>query len=49
MPGTDFSIGADTALNEITEICDRYNKKGTGGGEGGVGFPIEIFCTKKIF
>ena len=24
VPGTDFSIGADTALNEITEICDRY-------------------------
>jgi 6-phosphofructokinase 1 len=23
VPGTDFSIGADTALNEITEICDR--------------------------
>jgi 6-phosphofructokinase len=29
VPGTDFSIGADTALNEITEICDRcfLNKK----------------------
>ena len=24
VPGTDFSIGADTALNEITEICDRF-------------------------
>ena len=23
VPGTDFSVGADTALNEITEICDR--------------------------
>ena len=22
--GTDFSVGGDTALNEITEICDRY-------------------------
>jgi hypothetical protein len=29
VPGTDFSIGADTALNEITEICDRcfFQKK----------------------
>ena len=23
VPGTDFSLGADTAVNEITEICDR--------------------------
>lgn len=21
VPGTDFSLGADTALNEITEVC----------------------------
>ena len=35
VPGTDFSIGADTALNEITEICDRYTVKGMGEGEGG--------------
>jgi len=34
VPGTDFSIGADTALNEITEICDRYIEKGTGEGGG---------------
>ena len=34
VPGTDFSIGADTALNEITEICDRYIVKGMGEGEG---------------
>jgi 6-phosphofructokinase 1 len=26
VPGTDFSLGADTALNEITEICDRIRQ-----------------------
>jgi 6-phosphofructokinase 1 len=24
VPGTDFSLGSDTALNEISEICDRF-------------------------
>ena len=24
--GTDLSVGADTALNEITFTCDRWNK-----------------------
>lgn len=24
VPGTEFSLGCDTGLNEITEICDRY-------------------------
>ena len=28
--GTDFSIGADTALNCITEICDRIRQSATG-------------------
>ena len=28
--GTDFSIGADTALNEITEICDRIRQSAQG-------------------
>ena len=28
--GTDFSIGADTALNAITEICDRIRQSATG-------------------
>jgi len=22
VPGTEFSLGCDTALNEITEVCD---------------------------
>lgn len=26
VPGTDFSLGADTALNEIAEICDRIRQ-----------------------
>ena len=30
VPGTDFSIGADTALNAITEICDRIRQSATG-------------------
>lgn len=30
VPGTDFSIGADTAVNEITEICDRIRKSAEG-------------------
>jgi len=30
VPGTDFSIGADTALNCITEICDRIRQSATG-------------------
>jgi hypothetical protein len=25
VPGTDFSLGCDTALNEISEICDRVS------------------------
>ena len=28
--GTDFSVGADTALNEITEICDRIRQSAQG-------------------
>jgi len=30
VPGTDFSVGADTALNSITEICDRIRQSATG-------------------
>jgi len=30
VPGTDFCIGADTALNEITEICDRIRQSAQG-------------------
>jgi len=30
VPGSDFSIGADTALNEITEICDRIRQSAQG-------------------
>ena len=30
VPGTDFSIGSDTALNEITEICDRIRQSAQG-------------------
>lgn len=26
VPGTEFSLGCDTALNEITEICDRIRQ-----------------------
>ena len=31
VPGTEFSIGADTALNEISEVCDciRQSAQGT--------------------
>lgn len=30
MPGTEFSLGCDTALNEITEICDRIRQSAQG-------------------
>jgi len=30
VPGTDFTIGTDTALNEITEICDRIRQSAQG-------------------
>ncbi|XP_041360944.1 ATP-dependent 6-phosphofructokinase-like [Gigantopelta aegis] len=30
VPGTDFSLGADTALNEICNICDRIKQSATG-------------------
>ncbi|CAH1772407.1 unnamed protein product [Owenia fusiformis] len=30
VPGTDFSLGADTALNEIADICDRIKQSATG-------------------
>ncbi|XP_050666337.1 ATP-dependent 6-phosphofructokinase isoform X2 [Leptidea sinapis] len=30
VPGTDFSLGADTALNEISEICDRIRQSAQG-------------------
>ena len=30
MPGTDFSLGADTAVNQITEICDLIRKSAEG-------------------
>ncbi|KAL5013131.1 hypothetical protein ScPMuIL_007401 [Solemya velum] len=30
VPGTDFSLGADTALNEIVDICDRIKQSATG-------------------
>ncbi|GAB6028388.1 hypothetical protein CHUAL_002554 [Chamberlinius hualienensis] len=30
VPGTDFTLGCDTALNEITEICDRIRQSAQG-------------------
>ncbi|CAG2253276.1 PFK [Mytilus edulis] len=30
VPRTDFSLGADTALNEIADICDRIKQSATG-------------------
>ena len=27
VPGTEFSIGADTALNEIVRVSIKYDKK----------------------
>ncbi|KAF6213437.1 hypothetical protein GE061_011156 [Apolygus lucorum] len=30
VPGTELSLGADTALNEITEICDRIRQSAQG-------------------
>ncbi len=30
VPGTDFTLGADTALNEISEICDRIRQSAQG-------------------
>lgn len=29
-PGSDFSLGSDTAINEITDICDRIKQSATG-------------------
>lgn len=30
VPGTDFSIGSDTAINVITEICDKLRQSAAG-------------------
>lgn len=30
VPGSDFSIGADTALNTITDTCDRIKQSASG-------------------
>lgn len=30
VPGTDFALGADTAVNEITDICDRIKQSASG-------------------
>ena len=30
VPGTDFSIGTDTALNRITAMCDRFMQSAQG-------------------
>ncbi|XP_039280155.1 ATP-dependent 6-phosphofructokinase [Nilaparvata lugens] len=30
VPGTEFSLGCDTAVNEITEICDRIRQSAQG-------------------
>ena len=30
VPGTEFSLGADTALNEICEICDKIRQSAQG-------------------
>ena len=30
VPGTDFSIGTDTALNRITTMCDRFKQSAQG-------------------
>ena len=30
VPGTDFALGVDTAVNEITEMCDRVRKSAEG-------------------
>jgi 6-phosphofructokinase 1 len=30
VPGTDFSLGADTSVNEITNLCDRIKQSATG-------------------
>uniref|UniRef100_A0A0B6Z7M5 ATP-dependent 6-phosphofructokinase n=2 Tax=Arion vulgaris TaxID=1028688 RepID=A0A0B6Z7M5_9EUPU len=30
VPGSDISLGADTAINEITDICDRIKQSATG-------------------
>ena len=43
VPGTDFSIGADTALNAITEICDRIRQSATGTKR------LEQFVIRKLF
>merc|ERR1712059_65714 len=30
LPGSEFSIGADSALNSVTDICDRIRQSATG-------------------
>ena len=30
VPGTDFSLGTDTAINTITEICDKLRQSAAG-------------------
>ncbi|KAI0232917.1 ATP-dependent 6-phosphofructokinase, partial [Lamellibrachia satsuma] len=30
VPGSDFSLGCDTALNEIANICDRIKQSAAG-------------------
>lgn len=30
VPGSDFSVGSDTAINEIVDICDRLRQSAVG-------------------
>ena len=45
VPGTDFCLGADTALNEISEICDRVRQSAAGTKRRV--FILVIFCLFK--
>lgn len=47
IPGTDFSLGADTALNEITEICDRIRQSAQG--KSGFGLSISLNDLGNLF
>ncbi|GIX95397.1 ATP-dependent 6-phosphofructokinase [Caerostris extrusa] len=47
VPGTDFSLGADTAINEITEICDRIRQSAQGGADAAYIFE-EAFSSKDL-
>jgi len=47
VPGTDFSLGSDTAINTITEICDKLRQSAAGTKQRV--FIVELVLISKTF